>query len=189
MKKQKTKLPKYVMSQAIISILSPNEIPSEDIFVDCILRVRTDLFVYYVLCFQSRIYKIWTGRAGTAKNRDGTWDKMGQSRKGSSKTGNGYSKTEKDVLKKENDVLKHEIRSFSYFRTSFSCVLCSFGKVILSRDVLGQRFLSRDICSCPCPGTSRGTSRSFSLKVLKFIYSEKVTKFCKISTIYLTGTT
>ena len=37
-----------------------------------------------------------------------------------------------------------EIRtSFSCFGTSFFCFLCSFGKVILSRD----------ICSCPCPGT------------------------------------
>ena len=26
-------------------------------------------------------------------------------------------------------------------------------KFILSRDVPGQRVLSRDICSCPCPGT------------------------------------
>ena len=26
-------------------------------------------------------------------------------------------------------------------------------KFILSRDVPGQRSLSRDICSCPCPGT------------------------------------
>ena len=29
----------------------------------------------------------------------------------------------------------------------------SFGKVILSRDVPGQRSLSRDFYSCPCPGT------------------------------------
>ena len=29
----------------------------------------------------------------------------------------------------------------------------SFGKVILSRDVPGQTSLSRDIYSCPCPGT------------------------------------
>ena len=35
---------------------------------------------------------------------------------------------------------------------SFSCFLVSFGKVILSRDVPGQRSLSRDFCSCPCPG-------------------------------------
>ena len=31
--------------------------------------------------------KFGTGRAGTAKIRDGTWDKTGQSRKGCSKTG------------------------------------------------------------------------------------------------------
>ena len=41
------------------------------------------------------------GRAGTAKNRDGTRDKTGQSRKGRSKTEKGCSKTEKDVLKQE----------------------------------------------------------------------------------------
>ena len=58
----------------------------------------------------------------------------------------GHSKTGKDVL-------KQEIWSFSCFGTSFSCFLCSFGKVILYRDVSGQRCLSRDICSCPCPGT------------------------------------
>ena len=29
----------------------------------------------------------------------------------------------------------------------------------------------------------------FGLKALKFIYSEKATKFCKISTLLLTGTT
>ena len=97
--------------------------------------------------------KSGTGRAGTAKIRDGTRDKTGQSQKGCSKTGNGCSKTGNDVLKQENDVLKQEIWSFSCFGTSFSCFLCSFGKVILSRDVPGQRCLSRDICSCPCPGT------------------------------------
>ena len=43
--------------------------------------------------------------------------------------------------------------SFYCFGTSFSCFLCSFGKVILSRDVPGQRSLSRDFCSCPCPRT------------------------------------
>ena len=31
--------------------------------------------------------------------------------------------------------------------------MVSFGKVILSRDVSVQRSLSRDFCSCPCPGT------------------------------------
>ena len=49
--------------------------------------------------------KFGTERAGTAKIWDWTWDKMGQSRK-------GCSKTEKDVLKQENDVLKQEIWSF-----------------------------------------------------------------------------
>ena len=29
------------------------------------------------------------------------------------------------------------------------------GKEILSRDVKGQRSLSRDFCSCPCPGTRK----------------------------------
>ena len=52
--------------------------------------------------------KSGTGWAGTAKIRDGTWDKMGQSRKGCSKTGKGCSKTEKDVLKQENVVLKQK---------------------------------------------------------------------------------
>ena len=42
-----------------------------------------------------------TGRAGTAKNRDGTRDKTGQSRKGRSKTEKVCSETEKDVLKEE----------------------------------------------------------------------------------------
>ena len=78
------------------------------------------------------------GRARTAKIRDGTRDKIGQSRKGCSKTGNGCSKTGKDVLKQENDVLKQEIWSFSYFGTSFSCFFCSFGKAILSRDIPGH---------------------------------------------------
>ena len=45
--------------------------------------------------------KSGTGRAGTAKNRDGMQDKMGQSRKRHSKTEKGCSKTEKDVLKQE----------------------------------------------------------------------------------------
>ena len=45
--------------------------------------------------------KSGSGRAGTAKNQDGTWDKTGQRRKGRSKTEKGCSKTEKDVLKQE----------------------------------------------------------------------------------------
>ena len=43
--------------------------------------------------------KNMTGQARTAKIRDGTRDKTGQSRKGRSKTEKGCSKTEKDVLK------------------------------------------------------------------------------------------
>ena len=117
--------------------------------------------------------KSWQGteRARTAKIWDRTGrdsQKSGQSRRGCSKTGNGCSKTgkdvlkqENDVLKQENDVLKEEIWSFSCFGTSFSCFLCSFGKVILSRDVPGQRSLSRDICSCPCPGTKGHRDKKF----------------------------
>ena len=52
--------------------------------------------------------KSGTGWAGTAKIRDGTRDKTGQSRKGRSKTGKRCSKTENDVLKQEKDVLKQE---------------------------------------------------------------------------------
>ena len=40
---------------------------------------------------------------------------------------------------------------------------CSFGKVILSRDGTGQRSLSRDICSCPCPGTKGHRDENFFL--------------------------
>merc|ERR1712140_145247 len=42
--------------------------------------------------------KFGTGRAGTAKIRDGTRDKTGQSRRGHSKTRKQCSKTEKVVL-------------------------------------------------------------------------------------------
>ena len=45
--------------------------------------------------------KSGTGRAGTAKIRDGTWGKTRQSRKGHPKIGKGCSKTEKHVLKQE----------------------------------------------------------------------------------------
>ena len=65
---------------------------------------------------RARTAKIRDGPAGTAKNRDGTRDKTGQSRKGLSKTEKGCSKTEKghsktgkDVLKQRNDVLKQEM--------------------------------------------------------------------------------
>ena len=44
--------------------------------------------------------------------RDGTQDKMGQSRKGVLEQENGVLKQEKDVLKQENDVKKQEIWSF-----------------------------------------------------------------------------
>ena len=57
--------------------------------------------------------------------------------------------------------------SFSCFGTSFYCFLCSFGKVILSRDVPGQRNLSRDICSCPCPGTKGHRDKKISLSRAK----------------------
>ena len=49
-----------------------------------------------------------TGRARTAKIRDGTQDKTGQSRKGRSKAEKQRSKTRKDVLEQENDVLKQK---------------------------------------------------------------------------------
>ena len=42
--------------------------------------------------------KFGTGRAGIAKNRDGTRDKTGQNRKGCFKIGKLRSKTENDVL-------------------------------------------------------------------------------------------
>ena len=97
--------------------------------------------------------KFGTGHAVTAKIWDGTRDKTGQSRKGCSKTGkrcfkgeNVVLKQKKDVLKQEKDVQKQEI--------------CSF---ILSRDVQGQRSLSRDICSCPCPGTKGHRDKNFLL--------------------------
>ena len=67
--------------------------------------------------------------------------------------------------------------SFTCFRTSFFLFwnafflfwnvlflfFCSFGKVILSRDGTGQRSLSRDICSCPCPGTKGHRDKNFFL--------------------------
>ena len=56
--------------------------------------------------------KFGTGQAGTTKIRDGTRDKMGQSRKGHSKTGKRCSKTENDVQKQEKDVLKQKMWSF-----------------------------------------------------------------------------
>ena len=52
--------------------------------------------------------KFGTGRAGTAKIRDGMRDKTGQSRKECSKMGKRCSETENDVLKQEKDVLKQE---------------------------------------------------------------------------------
>ena len=38
-----------------------------------------------------------------------------------------------------------------------------FWGVILSRDVPGQKSLSRDICSCPCPGTKGHRDKNFFL--------------------------
>ena len=45
--------------------------------------------------------------------------------------------------------------SFSCFKTSLSCFLFIGGKLIVSQDVPGQRSLSRDFRSCPCPGTKK----------------------------------
>ena len=61
------------------------------------------------------------------------------------------------------------VKKFSNRMTKFSVlehpfpVFCSFGKVILSRDGTGQRSLSRDICSCPCPGTKGHRDKNFFL--------------------------
>ena len=99
--------------------------------------------------------KFGTGRAGTAKIRDGTWDKTGQSRKGRSKTGKGRSKTEKDVLKQENEVLKLKILSFflKFFNsfcpgTSQDRAVCPgiFAPALVpgQRDTGTRFFLSRD---------------------------------------------
>ena len=61
----------------------------------------------------------------------------------------------------------------SCFRTSFSVLehpfsvlerlFPGFWGVILSRDVPGQKSLSRDICSCPCPGTKGHRDKKFFL--------------------------
>ena len=88
-----------------------------------------------------------------------------------------HKKQEKDVPKQENDQISCFRTSFSCFRTSFPVLerpfpvsehhfpvlvrpfsvlerlFPGFWGVILSRDVPGQKSLSRDICSCPCPGT------------------------------------
>ena len=61
--------------------------------------------------------KFGTGRAGTAKIRDGTRDKTGQSKKGRSKMRKCCSKTENDVLKHEKDVLKQEKNVLKQKRT------------------------------------------------------------------------
>ena len=52
---------------------------------------------------------------------------------------------------------------FFLFWNALFLVFCSFGKVILSRDGTGQRSLSRDICSCPCPGTKGHRDKNFLL--------------------------
>ena len=54
----------------------------------------------------------------------------------------------------------------SCFRTSFPVLerlFPGFLGVILSRDVPGQKSLSRDICSCPCPGTKGHRDKNFFL--------------------------
>ena len=83
---------------------------------------------------------------GTKGQQDKGRYKMGPSIKGRSKTGKGCSKAGKDVLKQE---------IWSLFFGIF--------KFILSRDVLGQRSLSRENCSCPCPGTKGHRDKIFFL--------------------------
>ena len=68
------------------------------------------------------------GRDGPGQPKSGTGHRTKQDR-----AEKDIPKQENDVLKQENDVQKQEI--------------CFFW------DVPGQRSLSRDICSCPCPGT------------------------------------
>ena len=58
--------------------------------------------------------------------------------------------------------------SFSCFRTSFSCFGTSFSCYFVLLGMLfcpgtGQRSLSRDNCSCPCPGTKGHRDRNFFL--------------------------
>ena len=57
------------------------------------------------------------------------------------------------VLERPFPVSEHHFpvleRPFSVLERLFP----GFWGVILSRDVPGQKSLSRDICSCPCPGT------------------------------------
>jgi hypothetical protein len=52
---------------------------------------------------------------------------------------------------------------FFLFYNNFFLFFGFFRKVILSRDVPGQRGLSRDICSCPCPGTKGHRDKKISL--------------------------
>ena len=63
--------------------------------------------------------------------------------------------------------------SFSFLRTCFSCFLF-FGQMILSRNVLGKKSLSRDVCSCPCPGTKGHGTRIFFLSRNKGTMSRPV---------------
>ena len=51
---------------------------------------------------------------------------------------------------------------FSCFGTSFSCFFVLLGRLFCPGT--GQRSLSRDICSCPCPGTRIFLSRDKGTK-------------------------
>ena len=68
------------------------------------------------------------------------------------------------VLERLFPVLEHLFpvleRLFLFWNVLF-LFLCSFGQVILSRDGTGQRSLSRDICSCPCPRTKGHQDKNF----------------------------
>ena len=70
------------------------------------------------------------------------------------------------VLERLFPVLEHLFpvleRLFLFWNVLF-LFLCSFGQVILSWDGTGQRSLSRDICSCPCPGTKGHRDKNFFL--------------------------
>ena len=56
------------------------------------------------------------------------------------------------------------------FQNVLFLFLVTFGKVILSRDLPGQRSLSRDICSCPCPWTKGHWDKKFSLSTPIYSY-------------------
>ena len=67
------------------------------------------------------------------------------------------------VLERPFPVSEHHFpvleRPFSVLERLFP----GFWGVILSPDVPGQKSLSRDICSCPCPGTKGHRDKKFSL--------------------------